>query len=63
MQKKSIFLEQEWTLRRFRREYIVEKSPDAVVNKRVYITVKKKNVNVLNFTVKRLIRGADIEVA
>ena len=50
--------------RRFRREYFVEKSPDAVINKRGWITAKGKNLfKVLKFTLKRPIRGADIEAA
>ena len=48
----------------FRQEYFVEKNPDAVINKRSWITVKRKYLfKVLMFTVKGLIRGADIEVA
>ena len=48
----------------FRREYFVEKSSDAIINKRGWITVKGEYlINVLKFTVKGLIRGADIKVA
>ena len=47
----------------FRREYFVEKSYDAIVNKRGWITVKGKYLfKVLKFTVKGLIRGADTKV-
>ena len=45
----------------FRREYFVEKSSGAIVSKRNWITVKGKYLfKVLKFTVKGLIRGADI---
>ena len=48
----------------FRREYFVEKSSDAIINKRGWITVKREYLfKVLKFTVKGLIRGADIKVA
>ena len=49
----------------FRREYLaVAKSFDAIINKRGWITVKGKYLfKVLKFTVKGLIRGADIKVA
>ena len=47
-----------------KREYFVEKSPNAVINKGGWITVTRKYLfNVLKFIVKRLIRGADIKVA
>ena len=40
----------------FRREYFVEKNPDAVINKRGWITVKIKYLfKFLKFTVKGLI--------
>ena len=51
----------------FRQEYFVEKSSDAFVNKRGWITVKGKYLfkvlKFTTFTVKGLIRGADIKVA
>ena len=48
----------------FRREYFVEKNPNAVINKRGSITVARKHLfKVLKFAKKKLIRGADIKVA
>ena len=48
----------------FRREYFVEKSSDAIINKRGWITVKRIYwFKVLKFRVKGLIWGADIKVA
>ena len=48
----------------FRREYFVEESSDKIVNKRGWIAVKRKCLfKVLKFTVKGLIRGADMKVA
>ena len=39
----------------FRREYFVEKSPDAIINERGWITVKRKHLlKVLKFTLKGL---------
>ena len=62
MQKKRVFRagRNKW----LRREYFVEKNSDAIVNKRSWITLKGKYLfKVLKFTVKGLIRGADIKVA
>ena len=48
----------------FRRENIVEKSSDAIINKESWISVKGKYLfKVLKFAVKGPIRVADIKVA
>ena len=48
----------------FRREYFVEKSPNVAINKGDWITVTRKYLfQALKFTVKRLLRRADIKVA